>query len=69
MRISFPSVLLAGILFYACAQGAAQPIQEKPMISRFTVELPNLQCPISLIIDDPSPILADHISTAELEKR
>ena len=69
MRHALLTVFLLGTTSGLFAQSTTQPIQEKPMISRFTVELPNLQCPISLIIDDPFPVIADRLSAADLEKR
>jgi len=38
-------------------------------ISRLTVELPNLQCPMSLIVDDPKPIYEDRLLPEQLAKR
>ncbi|MBM3888558.1 MAG: hypothetical protein FJ388_05465, partial [Verrucomicrobia bacterium] len=38
-------------------------------ISRLTVELPNLQCPMSLIVDDPKPIYEDRLLPEQLARR
>ena len=69
MRTGFLFLALLAVALTAYAQDSAKPPQERTMISRFTVELPNLQCPMSLIIDDGFPILADRLSPADLEKR
>ena len=39
------------------------------MLTHFTPELPNLLCPISLIIDDSAPIYADRLSPEEVARR
>ncbi|MDH7568089.1 MAG: hypothetical protein QHJ73_00710 [Armatimonadota bacterium] len=65
--------ILAATLF--TATGVWRPVgplgapEVTPMVSHFTVERPNLQTPMSLIIDDPTPIYADRLSPEEVARR
>ncbi|MBM4084284.1 MAG: hypothetical protein FJ272_05800, partial [Planctomycetes bacterium] len=63
-----PACLLAVLVSFAFLV-AAWADEPAPRLSQFTVELPNLQCPISLIIDDPTPIFADRLSAEDLARR
>jgi hypothetical protein len=69
MRVVFTTVLLAFLAASPCAWAEEKTPMERPLLSHFAVELPNLQCPMSLIIDDPAPIFQDRLSAEGLAKR
>ncbi len=66
-RIYFLLSVVTALLLSLSA--GAQPTPEKPMLSHFAIELPHLQCPISLIIDDPTPIFTNRPTAEEIAKR